>query len=143
VKNSGYVVANDIGMANDIHPVNKKEVGRRLALLALKQTYGQKSNPVSPELKKVTRLGSELVLSFDNATGLLIKNAKPHTGFAIAGSDGKFYWAKARVDGVTVTLSSDKVITPVRVRYAYDDDPVVTLFNGDGLPAGPIDASVK
>lgn len=136
VKNAGLAVTVDIGEARDIHPKNKQEVGRRLALSALKIAYGKNVEFSGPTFKKATSKGSELLVTFDHANGLTLRPAK-HSGFAIAGQDGKFVWAKATVQGNTVVLSADGVTAPVDVRYAWDDDPVVTLFNKEGLPAVP------
>ncbi len=136
VKNAGLAVTIDIGEARDIHPKNKQEVGRRLALSALKVAYGKNLEYSGPTFKRATPKGSELILTFDHANGLTLRTAK-HSGFAIAGADGKFVWAKATVQGHSVVLSAEGVSVPVDVRYAWDDDPVVTLFNKEGLPAVP------
>lgn len=136
VKNAGLAVTVDIGEARDIHPKNKQEVGRRLALSALRTAYGKSLEYSGPMFVKATPSGSNLIVTFDHANGLELRQGK-HSGFAIAGEDGKFAWADAKVEGRTVTLSSASVPSPMYVRYAWDDDPVVTLFNKDGLPAVP------
>lgn len=135
-KNTGLAVTVDIGEARDIHPKNKQEVGRRLALSALKTVFNKRIEDSGPTMKKVTKGGAVIQVEFDHAEGLEIRNAK-HSGFAIAGRNGKFEWADAKVIGKTVVLSSPNVKEPTMVRYAWDDDPVVTLFNKDGLPAVP------
>jgi len=136
VKNAGLAVTIDIGEARDIHPKNKQEVGRRLALSALKVAYDKSLEFSGPTFVSAKRKGSTLAVSFDHANGLELRSAK-HSGFAIAGADGKFAWADAKVVGNTVELTSAAVAEPMHVRYGWDDDPVVTLFNGDGLPAVP------
>ncbi|MBS1706186.1 MAG: hypothetical protein JST40_09955 [Armatimonadetes bacterium] len=136
VKNAGLAVANDIGMPNDIHPVNKQEVGRRLALVALAKTYGQKIEYSGPVFKKAEEQGGELVVSFDHSLGLELRGDTKNC-FAIAGKDGKFYWADARIEDDTVVLFSSQVKVPVYVRYAWDENPAVCLYNGAGLPASP------
>jgi sialate O-acetylesterase len=136
VKNAGLAVTIDIGEGNDIHPKNKQEVGRRLALSALKVAFGRRIEDSGPTAKKVTRGGAVIQVEFDHADGLEIRRGK-HSGFAIAGRDGKYVWADAKVIGKTVVLSALAVKEPTFVRYGWDDDPVVTLFNKDGLPAVP------
>ena len=135
-KNAAMAVTIDIGDGQDIHPTNKQEVGRRLALQALKLTFNRRIEASGPTFKKVTKGGAVIQIEFDNAEGLEIRNAK-HSGFAIAGRNGKFEWADAKVIGKTVILSAPGVKEPTQVRYAWDDDPVVTLFNKVGLPAAP------
>ena len=136
VKNAGLACIIDIGEANDIHPKNKQEVGRRLALSALKVAFNKRGEFSGPTLQKVTKGGAVIQVAFDHADGLEIRPAK-HSGFAIAGRNGKFEWADAKVVGNTVVLSAPGVKEPTQVRYGWDDDPVVTLFNKEGLPAVP------
>lgn len=137
VKNAGLAVTVDIGEARDIHPKNKQEVGRRLALSALKIAYGKKLEDSGPTFAEANSKGDgKLVVWFHHAKGLVLRPG-PTSGFAICGKDGKFVWADAKVVGESVVLTSPEVANPVDVRYAWDDDPVATLYNGDGLPAVP------
>ncbi|MBI1332026.1 MAG: hypothetical protein GC165_04010 [Armatimonadetes bacterium] len=137
VKNAGLAVTVDIGEARDIHPKNKQEVGRRLALSALKIAYGKKLEDSGPTFAEANSKGDgKLVVWFHHAKGLVLRPGAT-SGFAICGKDGKFVWADAKVVGESVVLTSPEVANPVDVRYAWDDDPVATLYNGDGLPAVP------
>ncbi|RBQ05442.1 sialate O-acetylesterase [Pedobacter miscanthi] len=136
--NTGMATIIDIGDAKDIHPKNKQEVGRRLALIALAKTYGQKNNYSGPVYQSSKVEGKQIRLTFGNtANGLKISNGTELTGFAIAGADKKFYWAKAIIQGNQVVVSSDKVANPVAVRYAWGNNPVANLTANDGLPASP------
>ena len=139
VKNAGFAVTVDIGEGKDIHPKNKQDVGKRLALSALKIAYGKNVEYSGPSFKSMKANGANLVVTFDHANGMEIRVGK-NSGFAIAGADGKFAWADAKVDGNKIVLSSPSVPNPTQVRYAWDDDPVVTLFNKEGLPAVPFRA---
>ncbi len=135
-KNCGLAITIDIGDAADIHPKNKMEVGRRLALAALAQTYGHPIEFSGPWYREMKVEDGKIRLSFDHAAGLLAKGDKL-TGFAIAGEDKKFVWADATIDGKTVIVSSDKIPQPVAVRYAWAGNPVCNLYNTDNLPAVP------
>ena len=134
--NCGLALAIDIGDAADIHPKNKMEVGRRLALAALAQTYGQKIEFSGPWYRDMKTEDGKIRLTFDHADGLAAKGDKL-TGFAIAGEDKKFVWADAKIEGKTVIVSSDKIAKPVAVRYAWESNPVCNLYNAAGLPAVP------
>ncbi len=134
--NTGMAVIIDIGDANDIHPENKQDVGKRLALWALAKTYGQKLVYSGPIYKSMTVEGSKIVLRFDHVDGGLVASPdEPLKGFAIAGEDRKFVWADAKINGDTVVVSSDKISEPVAVRYAWADNPVCNLYNKEVLPA--------
>lgn len=136
VPHSGLAVAIDIGEAGDIHPKNKQEVGRRLALNALAKDYGQKVEYSGPAYRAMQIKGNEIRLTFDHADGLAAKGDKLQ-GFAIAGVDKKWVWADARIEGKTVIVSSPAVPAPVAVRYAWATNPVANLYNRAGLPASP------
>ena len=136
IPNCGLAVAIDIGDAQDIHPKNKRDVGRRLALAALAQTYGQPVEGSGPWYRAMTVEAGRAVLQFDHAAGLTAKGG-PLTGFAVAGADRKFVWADAVIAGETVVVSSPAVAEPVAVRYAWHANPVCNLYNGAGLPAVP------
>jgi sialate O-acetylesterase len=136
VPNTGIATAVDIGDAADIHPKNKQEVGRRLALNALARTYGQQIESSGPVFRGIKIETGKIRLFFDHAAGLAFKSDKPQ-GFAIAGEDRKFVWAEAKIEDGAVVVSSPQVPSPVTVRYAWADNPVANLVNGAGLPAMP------
>jgi sialate O-acetylesterase len=128
----------DIGDADNIHPANKQEVGRRLALNANKLVYKQSCIASGPLYKSYRQEGNRIRISFINTgAGLVTKGGKEITGFAIAGKDKQFYWAKAIIEGNEVVVYADKVTEPEAVRYAWADNPVCNLVNSEGLPAIP------
>jgi sialate O-acetylesterase len=136
IPNSGMAITLDIGDAKNIHPTNKQEVGRRLAQWALGSVY-QKDVPDTsgPLIDTATVKGGEIVCAFTHAKGLTAKGDL--TGFEIAGADGQWQPAEAKIEGETVIVSSKAVPEPKHVRYAWKDNPVATLFNGAGIPASP------
>ena len=126
----------DIGDANDIHPKNKQEVGRRLALLARADTYGERIVCSGPVYQTYRVKGDRVILSFECADGgLQTSDGKKMTGFAIAGIDGKYHWAEAEICGNEIIVSSEMVKHPLTVRYGWGDNPTCNLINGAGLPA--------
>jgi len=128
----------DIGEADDIHPKNKQDVGKRLALWALARSYGKELVYSGPIYKSMEIDGEKIILHFDHVGGGLVAGPdEPLKGFAIAGADHKFVWADAKIDGDSVVVSSDEVSTPAAVRYAWADNPVCNLSNKEGLPASP------
>jgi sialate O-acetylesterase len=134
--NTGMAVITDIGDANNIHPKNKQDVGKRLALWALAKTYGKELVYSGPIYKSKQVEGNKVILSFDHVGGgLAAVPEEPLKGFAVAGADRKFVWADAKIDGETVIVGSDKVAEPVAVRYAWAINPVCNLYNKAGLPA--------
>jgi sialate O-acetylesterase len=133
----GIAMAIDIGDAADIHPKNKKEVGRRLALNALAINYGKNIEWSGPSYKSMEITGKGIRLSFDHARSGLVAKGAQLTGFAIAGADRKFVWADATIDGTTVMVSSPEVPAPVSVRYGWANNPVGNLYNKENLPAVP------
>ena len=136
--NTGMAVAIDIGDAQDIHPKNKQEVGRRLALNAMHIAYDEGIEYSGPIYKDMSIEANKIRLSFDHTNGSLrTKNDEKLTGFAIAGSDKIFYWAEAVIDGETVVVYNDNIPNPVSVRYAWAANPVCNLYNSAGLPASP------
>ncbi|MBV9868686.1 MAG: hypothetical protein JO316_25295 [Abitibacteriaceae bacterium] len=142
----GVAVTTDIGEAKDIHPKNKQEVGRRLALNALAIAYGQKLEYSGPIYRSMKKDGNTIHLTFDHVDGgLVAQGGNKLEGFSIAGADKKFVWADARIEGNTVAVSSPLVPNPVAVRYAWAENPVANLFNKEGLPASPFrtDRDVK
>lgn len=137
VPKTAMVVTIDIGDPRDIHPKNKQDVGRRLALSALRLAYGQDVVCNGPEFKSMKIVGDEAHLEFQHIEGGLIAHGDQLKGFAIAGADKRFVWASARIHGNKVIVSSPELKTPVAVRYAWADNPECNLFNQAGLPAGP------
>ncbi len=165
--NTGMAVIIDIGEADNIHPKNKQDVGKRLALWALAGSYGKKLVYCGPIYKSMRVEGNKIILHFDHVGGGLVAgggeplNPAPAAGvgvkgFAIAylglaeprpaGADRKFVWADAKIDGDTIVVSSDKVSEPrpseglgepVAARYAWANNPVCNLYNKEGLPASP------
>jgi len=133
---TGMVVTLDIGDARDIHPRNKKEVGRRLALQALRDPYGEDVIADGPTPSVVTREGGTLRIKFAGAEGGLVAEL-PVTGFEVAGRDGYFVSATARLDGDGVVVEATSVPAPTQVRYAWARAPQVTLRSTLGLPAAP------
>jgi len=142
VPNTGMAVTIDIGEWNDIHPLNKKDVGKRLALAAQRIAYGDKTVVYSgPIFKSMKIKGNKIILSFDHTgSGLVSKNGELKQ-FAVAGEDGKFVWAKAIIQNNKVVVWSDGITKPVAVRYAWADNPEgANLYNKEGLPASPFRA---
>lgn len=136
VPGCALAVAVDRGEIYDIHPGDKQDVGRRLALAALAGTYGQAVAGAGPSFTGLEREGSALRLRFDHAAGLKSLGGGP-TGFAIAGADRAFVWAQARIDGETVVVSAPAVADPVAVRYGWADHPLCNLYSRDDLPLVP------
>jgi sialate O-acetylesterase len=136
--NTGMAVIIDIGEAGDIHPRNKQDVGKRLALWALAKTYGRDIVYSGPIYKSMKVESGKVILSFDHVGGgLVARGGEPLKGFSVAGADRKFVWADAKIEGSTVVVGSDKVPEPAAVRYAWADNPVCNLYNKEGLPASP------
>jgi sialate O-acetylesterase len=134
------VVAIDLGEWNDIHPDRKKEVGDRLALAAEKLAYGEKDIVYSgPIYQSSTINGNKVIISFANTGGGLMTNdGEELSQFAIAGSDKKFVWANAKIEGDKVVVWNEDVPRPMFVRYAWADNPDnPNLYNKEGLPASP------
>jgi sialate O-acetylesterase len=147
VPHTGMAITVDIGMEKDIHPVNKQEVGRRLALWALHDVYGRTDQPASGPIPKSHKIeGESILITFDHAhaaanqgtSGLKAFGGGPLKGFAIAGADRKFVWADAViVNPHTIKVSSPQVKQPLAVRYAWASNPVGNLRNAADLPATP------
>lgn len=139
----GMAVAIDIGEAADIHPRNKEDVGKRLALAALGIAYGRNISYSGPIYDSMRIEGDRVRIHFKHTgpgltTGRDERNQRvPLKGFAIAGEDRKFVWADAVIEGHSVVVFSDKVPNPVAVRYGWSNNPEATLYNKDGLPASP------
>ena len=139
VPNTAMVVTTDIGEAADIHPQNKLDVGKRLALAAENLAYGDKDVVYSGPIYKSMKVDSnKIILTFTDVDGGLTARGGELKYFAIAGPDKKFVWAKAKIEGDKIIVSSDKVANPVAVRYAWADNPdIANLYNKAGLPASP------
>jgi sialate O-acetylesterase len=134
---TGMAVAIDIGEELDIHPINKRDVGERLARWALARTYQRNVVASGPLYRQITLEGPRVRVHFDFAQGLAAKDGELKT-FVLAGSDRQFRPARARVEGCSVVVESDDVAAPIAVRYAWSDNPVgCNLVNGEGLPASP------
>ncbi|MCJ7814613.1 MAG: sialate O-acetylesterase, partial [Xanthomonadales bacterium] len=140
--NTAMVVTIDVGEWNDIHPLDKKTVGQRLALAARKIAYGESDLVYSgPTFKSMTIAGNKMVLEFDNLGTGLVTRGNSLNGFAIAGADGKFVWAEAKIEDNRVVVWSNDIQAPVKVRYAWADNPdTANLYNRQGLPASPFQA---
>jgi len=136
---TGQAVTIDVGEAGDIHPRNKHDVGRRMALVARRLVYGQPVESSGPTYRRHTVDGNRVTIEFDHARGGLVNRGGGQVGgFAIAGADRRWVWATARVEGNRVVVWSDAVRNPVAVRYAWNNGPVgLTLYNRGGLPAAP------
>ena len=139
VPNAGIAVGIDLGEANNIHPKNKQEMGRRLARQALAKTYGKDLVAGGPIYKSTKEKGNKIVLQFDDiGSGLVEQGGEPLKTFAIAGADKKFVFAQAAIVDDTVVVSSTEVPDPMAVRYAWADNPVgCNLYNKEGFPASP------
>ncbi len=140
VPNTEMAVTIDLGEWNDIHPLNKEDVGKRLALAAEKLAYGNKKIISSgPMYQSMKIKGNKITLTFDNVgKGLVTKGGNELKYFSIAGNDKKFVWAKAKIKGNKVIVWSDSISNPAIVRYAWADNPQgANLYNKDGLPASP------
>ena len=136
IPNTGMVVTSDIGNVKDIHPKNKQEVGRRLALLALKNDYGKKDIIASgPTFKSLSIAGDQLRINFNNGEGLRSRDGKPLTHFELIGEQAAFVKAVARIEGTSVVLSSPNIKRPAAMRFAWHKLAEPNLCNGAGLPA--------
>jgi sialate O-acetylesterase len=137
VSHSCVAITVDTGDPDNIHPIDKIQPGERTALCALAEHYGLKVPYRGPSVASVEKLPGALKINFDHTDGgLVVKGDKPGE-FSIAGDDHKWYWADARIQGDSVIVSSSSVPDPKAVRYAWQSNPLATLFNGAGLPAEP------
>ena len=134
---TGMAVAIDIGEPHDIHPKNKQEVGRRLALAAEGIAYGRKIEYQGPTFKSLRTDKGTLRVRFTHVAGGLVVRGQKLMGFEIAGQDQRFFPAEAEIAGAEVVLSSSHVGKPVAARYAWANDPKCNLYNKVGLPAPP------
>ena len=137
---TAMAVTIDIGNARDVHPRNKQDVGKRLALAARGVAYGEDVVYSGPQYESMRVEGNKVRLSFSHVGGGLVAKDKYGylRGFAVAGADRKFVWARATIEGDAVVVYSDEVPRPVAVRYGWADNPDdVNLYNAAGLPASP------
>ncbi len=149
VPNVALAEAIDIGEAHNIHPVDKIDVGRRLAAAALHVAYGQAVPWIGPTFAGMKIDGNQIVIQFANTGAGLVIAKSPYygdnpplptdqlVGFAIAGPDRKWAWADAKIEGDSVVVSSAEVPNPVAVRYGWAGNPAVNLYNQEGFPAEP------
>jgi sialate O-acetylesterase len=146
VTNTAMAVTIDVGEWNDIHPLEKKVVGERLALAARKLAYGNEKIVYSgPVYKSFVKEADSLNIEFDHiGSGLEIKGGGDLNHFAIAGADRKFVWAEARIYKNHVIVWSEEIKDPICVRYAWADNPAcANLYNIEGLPASPFEACLN
>ena len=136
LRNSGMAVTIDIGNPDNVHPTDKATVGHRLALAAEAITYGKKLEFSGPIFRQATTEGGSLRVWFDHASGMETKGGAL-TGFEVAGADGLFAPADAKIEGATVVLSSAGVAKPIAARYGWANSPECHLYNREGLPASP------
>ena len=142
VPNTAMAVTIDLGEWNDIHPLDKENVGNRLALLARKLVYGEKKlNAFSPMPSNAVFNKDKAVVTFKNVgDGLMVKNGGELKSFAISNDGKNFVWAKAKIVGNTVEVWHENIKNPIMVRYAWDNNPIdANLFSKDGLPSTPFE----
>lgn len=137
LENTGMAVTIDVGETADIHPRNKSVVGKRLAINALANTYGENIEYSGPIFEKYSIEGEKVRVAFSHCAGMKAFDGGPIKGFSIAGVDHKYYFADAVVDGNSIVISCPDVSFPVAVRYAWANNPVCNLANASGLPASP------
>lgn len=144
LKNTGMAVTIDLGEWNDIHPLNKKPVSERLARLAAYLAYGDKNIVASaPMVQKVNAEGNTLVLRFPKDCMIKTTDGKAPLEFAIAGEDGKYFWAQAKIENNKIVLHADEVAQPVKVRYAWADNPKnAKLIDSYGNHMSPFECAV-
>jgi sialate O-acetylesterase len=137
LRRTGMAVAIDVGGPDELHPRDKKTIGRRLALAARALAYGEDVEYQGPTFRQAVPEGSALRVWLDHAGGLETSDGAAPAGFEIASPGGPWVAADAQIDGASVVLSSPEVDAPAAVRYAWADSPTVNLLNGAGLPAAP------
>jgi sialate O-acetylesterase len=136
LRNTAMAVTIDIGNPDNVHPTDKVDVGQRLARAARALSYGETVEYSGPAYRQATPEGGSIRVWFDHAKGLTAKGGAP-TSFEVAGADGKWFAATAKIDGATIVASSPDVPLPVAVRYGWANSPECNVFNGEGLPASP------
>ncbi len=136
LRNTAMAVTIDIGNPDDVHPTDKLDVGLRLARAARALSYGEQVEYSGPMFRQATPEGASIRVWLDHTKGLMAKGGDV-TSVEVAGEDGKWFPATARIDGETIVASSPDVAEPVAVRYGWANSPRCNLFNGEGLPASP------
>ena len=143
MSDASLVIGLGCGEADNIHPANKREIGRRMALVALREAYGKEVCASGPTFDSMSLEGSGVRLRFRNAHGLCTTDGKTPMGFLISGKNGLFVPAKARVDAETVFISTEGVSRPFTLRYSFQNVPIGDLMNDAGLPAAPFTAELR
>jgi sialate O-acetylesterase len=143
VPRTAMAVITDVGEATDIHPKQKEPVGARLALAARAIAYHEKIEYSGPVYAAMKVEGNQATLSFTHTAGGLVAKGGELKGFTVAGEDGKFVSATAKIDGDKVVVTADAVTKPAAVRYGWANTPDVNLWNNAGLPATPFRTDVK
>ena len=141
--NTALIVTIDIGEWNDIHPVNKREVGRRLALAAKNMVYQRDVSYQGPKVLSVEHKDNRIVLTFDSELDKARIEGDLDHNFAAAGMDDAFFWVKATVNGNQVYLQHPSINKTVKLRYAWGDNPAASLYNREGLPVAPFELIVS
>ena len=143
IPNTGMAVTTDIATLNDIHPPDKQDVGHRLALWALAKTYGKSDLVCSgPLYKSMKADGGKIIVTFNFiGSGLATRDGKDVSNFEIAGADGKFAPAQAKIDGERVVVSAEGISAPTQVRFAWDQLAQPNLINKEQLPASPFSSA--
>jgi sialate O-acetylesterase len=136
MRNTAMAVTIDIGNPDDVHPTDKIDVALRMARAARALTYGESVEYYGPDFRQAAPEGTSIRAWFDHAKGLTAKGGEV-TDFEVAGADGKFVSATAKIEGETVVASSASVPEPISVRYGWANSPQCNLFNAEGLPASP------
>lgn len=137
LRNTAMAVTIDIGNPDNVHPTDKVDVGLRLALAARALTYGEGVAYSGPIYRQATPEGDAIRVWFDGVSKGLAAKGGELSGFEVAGTDGRFQPASAKIDGDTVVVTSDAVTEPKFVRYGWANSPHCNLFDGEGLPASP------
>ncbi|MFN3850121.1 MAG: sialate O-acetylesterase [Spirosomataceae bacterium] len=146
LNNAATIVTIDLGEWNDIHPLNKRDIGIRLSLAAKKLAYGENIVYSGPTLKSTNIENNKIILDFENVgSGITSKDGEKLRWFAIADYDKKFVWANAEIEGKDrIVVWNDKIKTPKYVRYAWADNPEdVNFYNKEGLPASPFKTDIE
>lgn len=143
--NTGQAITTDIGDAKDIHPKNKQDVGLRLALIALKKTYGKNVISSGPRFQSYAKSKDQIIITLSNiADGLMVANKYGYIeGFDVAGSSGQFQWIRAKLDGNRIIIDLNQIQYPATIRYSWCDNPDVNIFNSEGLPLAPFKIEIK
>jgi sialate O-acetylesterase len=142
IPKTGMAVVTDCTLLNDIHPTNKEAPGTRLALLAEANTYGMDVVSTGPVFQSLEKKGDKLTVKFDSAKGLTTRDGKAPDWFEIAGADGIFKSATAKIKGDRVILSSPDIAEPTAMRFGWGKLAAPNLMNAAGLPCGAFRAQL-